>query len=392
MADPTLTNIQILRSPVPHKRPEPGLMLDGQLAINYKATDPGLFTKTVEETLVKFGPVSISNDGLWPNHPTIQAVDGFPGNSHGEEWLDGRAAFFSPVEKIWDEEKDQWVTTNGFVVNDLTGDFTLEKALYLTRLYADHVNINGPLEVNGEFIPFGTTCTYDVGSPSNRWKGLYSCFMNTTGDLLVGGDSNLDGYLQVGGYLTVNGNADLQGTVTLGTIPGSGDTLKVGSNATFDGTVTIVGDTSGRALTLSSDLTAKGNVELGGGCGVTTLHVYSKTTFHCGTTFANQSLESDSAVIGDLNVTGETILGSGCATSTIDLKGATTVHCDVLPNADRTINLGSTTRRFANIYTGDLHLKNERGDWTLIEEEDALTIRNNKTGQRFAINMTPYEG
>ena len=78
--------------------------------------------------------------------------------------------------------------------------------------------------------------------------------------------------------------------------------------------------------------------------------------------------------------------------TTLHVYSETTVYCDVLPNADRTTNLGSTTRGFANVYTGDLHLKNERGDWTLTEEEDALTIRNNKTGQRFAINMTPYEG
>ena len=92
MSDPTLTNIQILRSPVPNKRPDPTLMLDGQLAVNYKAVDPGLFTKTVEGTLIKFGPVSITNDGLHPNHPSVQPPDGSSGNSHGEEWLDSRSA------------------------------------------------------------------------------------------------------------------------------------------------------------------------------------------------------------------------------------------------------------------------------------------------------------
>jgi len=64
---------------------------------------------------------------------------------------------------------------------------------------------------------------------------------------------------------------------------------------------------------------------------------------------------------------------------------------DWLPEADNTYNLGSATNRWANVYTGDLHLKNDRGDWTLIEEEDALTIRNNKTGKVFNIMMTPRE-
>jgi hypothetical protein len=61
----------------------------------------------------------------------------------------------------------------------------------------------------------------------------------------------------------------------------------------------------------------------------------------------------------------------------------------ILPSADVTFNLGSATNRWANIFTGDLHLKNERGDWTLIEEEAFLSIRNNKTGKRFKINMEP---
>lgn len=54
---------------------------------------------------------------------------------------------------------------------------------------------------------------------------------------------------------------------------------------------------------------------------------------------------------------------------------------NVMPGADNTLDLGSASLRWANIYTGDLHLKNDRGDYTIIEEEDALTLRNNKTGK-----------
>ena len=37
---------------------------------------------------------------------------------------------------------------------------------------------------------------------------------------------------------------------------------------------------------------------------------------------------------------------------------------------------------------GDIHIRNERGDWTIVEKEDALTIRNNKTGKVYIIMMT----
>jgi len=59
------------------------------------------------------------------------------------------------------------------------------------------------------------------------------------------------------------------------------------------------------------------------------------------------------------------------------------------PNSDMTFNLGDPSRRWSNIYTGDLHLRNDRGDYTLIEEEDFLSIRFNKTGKRYKFVLEP---
>jgi hypothetical protein len=53
------------------------------------------------------------------------------------------------------------------------------------------------------------------------------------------------------------------------------------------------------------------------------------------------------------------------------------------PGADSTFDLGGPSIRWANIYTGDLHLRNERGSYTLIEESDFLSIRFNKNGKRY---------
>jgi hypothetical protein len=53
------------------------------------------------------------------------------------------------------------------------------------------------------------------------------------------------------------------------------------------------------------------------------------------------------------------------------------------PDQDVTYNLGAPERRWANIYTGDLHLRNDRGDWTIIEERDYLSITNNYNGKRY---------
>jgi hypothetical protein len=60
---------------------------------------------------------------------------------------------------------------------------------------------------------------------------------------------------------------------------------------------------------------------------------------------------------------------------------------NILPAVDNTVNLGSPILRFANIYTGDLHLANDRGDWTVVEETEYLSLRNNKTGKTFRLLM-----
>jgi predicted Zn-dependent protease len=64
----------------------------------------------------------------------------------------------------------------------------------------------------------------------------------------------------------------------------------------------------------------------------------------------------------------------------------------ILPHVDKGLDLGSSSKRFNNIYTGDLHLQNDRGHWTLIEEENFITFRNNKNGRRFKMIMEDITG
>jgi hypothetical protein len=92
---------------------------------------------------------------------------------------------------------------------------------------------------------------------------------------------------------------------------------------------------------------------------------------------------------GKIGAIGGTTRGAAVFAGDLVISGSTqllsnsVLKADLLPDGNRTRNLGSDSLRFANVYTGDLHLKNERGDYTLIEEEDCLTIRFNKTGKRY---------
>ena len=68
-----------------------------------------------------------------------------------------------------------------------------------------------------------------------------------------------------------------------------------------------------------------------------------------------------------------------------------------LPGADNTFDLGSTTKRWANIYSADLQLSNigtggnevdgTEGKWTLQEAEDTVYMINRITGKRYKIKM-----
>ena len=69
----------------------------------------------------------------------------------------------------------------------------------------------------------------------------------------------------------------------------------------------------------------------------------------------------------------------------------------ILPGGDNTQDLGSSAKRFANIYTGDLNLSNEGsandvdgtwGQYTIQEGEDDLFLINRRTGKKYKFNLT----
>lgn len=74
-------------------------------------------------------------------------------------------------------------------------------------------------------------------------------------------------------------------------------------------------------------------------------------------------------------------------TPQLSISGNTTISGNIVPLNDTQYSLGTPSKRFSNIYTGDLHLKNERGDWTLFEERDMLVVVNNITGKKYKINL-----
>jgi hypothetical protein len=87
-------------------------------------------------------------------------------------------------------------------------------------------------------------------------------------------------------------------------------------------------------------------------------------------------------------------INSTAPTGTLDVGG------NILPDADNTRDLGSSSKRWANIYTGDLNLSNEGsandvdgtwGQYTIQEGEDDLFLINRRTGKKYKFNLTEVD-
>ena len=69
----------------------------------------------------------------------------------------------------------------------------------------------------------------------------------------------------------------------------------------------------------------------------------------------------------------------------------------IMPYSSNTYDLGTSSTRWRNIYTNDLHLSNEGhsndvdgswGDWTIQEGESDLFLKNNRSGKKYKFNLT----
>ena len=171
-----------------------------------------------------------------------------------------------------------------------------------------------------------------------------------------------------------------------------------GNNASFKGAanqqVNIGSDGAGGGMTVSGS-TVTVNVGPPGFVfqrdGVNSLHVNALSTL---TKISGSAAQSVTLAAGTgattLTLSGSTVVHSASIAHKFNLNTTLVAHVTessqrqgIFPGQDSLFDLGGPTLRWANMYTGDLHLKNERGDWTVIEEEDYLSITNNKSGKRY---------
>jgi hypothetical protein len=219
------------------------------------------------------------------------------------------------------------------------------------------------------FSVSGTTLTF-TGAPPSGTNNIYVVYRNFDSGAQVTVPDGSITYAKLANNirifttdnLTPNGNNTV---FTLTEPPADANTVMV----TVDGVVQrapVHYTTTGNTITFTSSPPAGANVHV--------RHLGFRTTSTITTLPANTTLTQ------------------------ITLSGQTTASGNIIPSSNTTWDLGSTTARWNNIYTGDLHLSNEgksdgnmvdgtKGNWTVQEGEQSLFLINNKTGKkyRFAI-------
>jgi hypothetical protein len=187
--------------------------------------------------------------------------------------------------------------------------------------------------------------------------------------------------------------ADADGVAIMGNV--TGDTfVKVTANATAgseiiaivngDGTTSGIGNTGAiQIVAQSGGVTIEGADDCAAAIGTSDLYL---------AVMPNSTAASDTIAL--VNSAGTSAAAFGATTTLGGMTFTTNASKDivistnaVVPTTDITGDLGSSSKRWANLYTGDLHLSNDRGNWTLVEENDMVTFRNNKTGRWFRMLM-----
>jgi hypothetical protein len=84
-------------------------------------------------------------------------------------------------------------------------------------------------------------------------------------------------------------------------------------------------------------------------------------------------------------------LNFNSSTNLLSLTGSFGMKGNIIPDEDTTYTLGTSEKRWGHVYTGDLHLRNDRGDWTIVEERDYLCVINNITGKKYKMMLQPID-
>ena len=219
--------------------------------------------------------------------------------------------------------------------------------------------------------------------------------LTVRGDISGSGKIITEGNVVMEGGLYVTGSSTLKGALVGYSNSQFTQKLAIGDVGNKHH-LTVAGDISG-----SGKIFNEGGIETVGSLGVTgSATILGASVINGNSRFASSaqigyaaaaSVTHPLMVSGDISGSGKIFNLGGIETAAdLGVTGSVTAG-NVMPRTDNTFDLGSASKRWANIYTGDLHLKNDRGDWTIVEEEDYLSVINNKTSKKYKMVLEEIE-
>ena len=224
-------------------------------------------------------------------------------------------------------------------------------------------------------VKFGTNDTERLSIGTDGQIGIAGANYGSSGQVLTSGGSGASVSWSTVTGTTINSNADNR----LITGSGTANTLNGESTLTYDGTTFTIG--SGKNMVMygpsgtSYSLSVEPIVSTPYG-----IRVKEPSTVSNGYPLIVASTNSGATLFRVLS-------GTGVAeTRTMQ------------PVTNNTYDLGTSSKRYANIYTQDLQLSNEAvgdngidgtwGNYTIVEGESDLFLKNNSSGKTYKFNLT----
>ena len=143
------------------------------------------------------------------------------------------------------------------------------------------------------------------------------------------------------------------------------------------------------------ELAASDNLNLANNSIVGVGSVTATTFYGSGANLTGIDATSNKHTDGNVKVQANAV--GAVVTGIATITGNAFVGGNLLPDGDNDADLGSSSKRWANLYTGDLNLSNQgssnkvdgtSGSWTIQEGNSDLFLINNLSGKKYKFNLT----
>ena len=250
--------------------------------------------------------------------------------------------------------------------------------------------------------------------------------LSKDGDIFATGITTVSGNVKVGTGITLSPDGDgfFTGVVTATSYAGDGSAL---TGISVDSTQIVTGNTSVQTVDTGSDghvkittegserlrITSEGKLGVNRSSPNTIIHALGDTTVGTSVTCLLQAHSTANATStielyardnsNNNEICKIRAASGGAETVSLQFHTADTHRMTidasghVVPAANDTYDLGSSSLRWRDIYTGDLNLSNEGktndvdgtwGNYTIQEGENDLFLINNRSGKKYKFNLT----